>query len=58
MGYVAEVAEPAELVETIRRVAQGEDVLKDELDTRPELVDRLLDGFRAAAQAEGPARVP
>jgi DNA-binding NarL/FixJ family response regulator len=58
MGHVAEVAEPAELVDTIRRVAQGEDLLKVELDGRPDLVDRMLDGFRAATEAELPAPCP
>jgi DNA-binding NarL/FixJ family response regulator len=46
MAHVPEVAEPAELVATIRRVAHGEDPLKDELDGRPDLVERLLDGVR------------
>jgi two-component system, NarL family, response regulator DevR len=58
MGHVAEVAEPEELVDTIRRVAQGEDLLSVELDGRPDLVDRMLDGFRATAQAEPPAPCP
>jgi DNA-binding NarL/FixJ family response regulator len=58
MGHVAEVAEPAELVDTIRRVAHGEDLLKVELDGRPELVDRLLDAFRGAARAQLPAPCP
>jgi DNA-binding NarL/FixJ family response regulator len=46
MAHVPEVAEPAELVATIRRVANGEDPLKDELDDRPDLVDRVLDAVR------------
>jgi DNA-binding NarL/FixJ family response regulator len=58
MGHVSEVAQPAELVETIRRVAHGEDVLKDELDSRPDLVDRMIEGFREAAAAEQPAPCP
>ena len=58
MGHVAEVAQAEELVDTIRRVAQGEDLLKIELDGRPDLVDRMLDGFRGAAQAELPASCP
>jgi DNA-binding NarL/FixJ family response regulator len=49
MGHVAEVAEPAELVETIRRVAHGEDVLRDELGQRHDLVEQVLDRFRDAA---------
>ena len=40
-AHVAEVAEPAELVATIRRVAEGEDPLKDELISRPDLVERI-----------------
>ena len=52
MGYVAEADQLGGLVETIRRVAHGEDVLKEELDGRPELVDRLLDGIRAGSEAE------
>jgi DNA-binding NarL/FixJ family response regulator len=56
MGHVAEVAEPAELVETIRRVAHGEDMLKDELGHRQELVDQILDRFWEAHDAsERPA---
>jgi DNA-binding NarL/FixJ family response regulator len=45
-GHVAELAQPAELVATIRRVADGEDPLKDELTARPDLVDRIVDGVR------------
>jgi DNA-binding NarL/FixJ family response regulator len=58
MGHVAEAAEPAELVATIRRVAHGEDVLKDELDSRPDLVERLIEGFRSASLSEEPAPCP
>lgn len=52
MGHVAEAAEPAELVATIRRVAHGEDALKDELDHRPDLVERVLDDLRNAVLTE------
>jgi DNA-binding NarL/FixJ family response regulator len=45
-GHVAAAAEPAELVAVIRRVADGEDPLKDEVIGRPDLVDRIMDGFR------------
>jgi DNA-binding NarL/FixJ family response regulator len=46
MGHVAEAAEPAELVAMIRRVAHGEDALKDELDSRPDLFERALEDVR------------
>ena len=52
MGHVAEGAEPAELVATIRRVAHGEDALKDELNSRPDLVEQILDDLRTALSAE------
>jgi two-component system response regulator DegU len=45
-GHVAAAAEPAELVAVIRRVADGEDPLKDEVMGRPDLVDRIMDEFR------------
>jgi len=45
-AHVAGLAEPAELVATIRRVADGEDPLKDELIGRPDLVERILDNVR------------
>jgi len=51
-GHVAELAGPAELVSTIRRVAEGEDQLKDELATRPDLVDRIVDSVREAILAD------
>jgi DNA-binding NarL/FixJ family response regulator len=46
MGHVSAAANPAELVAVIRRVADGEDPLKDEVSGRPDLVDRIMDGFR------------
>lgn len=52
MGHVAEAAEPAELVETIRRVAHGEDVLKDELGHRQDLVEQIVDRFRDVAVSD------
>jgi len=52
MAHVAEVAEPAELVDTIRRVANGEDPLQDELESRPDIVERVLAGVRDSAAAE------
>jgi DNA-binding NarL/FixJ family response regulator len=45
-AHVAGLAEPAELVDTIRRVADGQDPLKDELIGRPDLVERILDAVR------------
>jgi DNA-binding NarL/FixJ family response regulator len=55
MAHVAEVAEPSELVATIRRVANGEDPLKDELDGRPDLVERVLDSIRDVYAEKRPA---
>src|SRR5688572_8748358 len=52
MAHVPEVAEPAELVDTIRRVASGEDPLQDELESRPDIVERVLAGVRDSAAAE------
>jgi two-component system, NarL family, response regulator DevR len=51
MGHLAEVAEASELVATIRRVAHGEDALKTELDSRPDLVEQVLDHFRNSMQS-------
>lgn len=57
-GHVASTAEPAELVATIRRVADGEDPLKDELVSRPDLVERILDGVRESLVEGQPASHP
>jgi DNA-binding NarL/FixJ family response regulator len=46
MGHVAAVAEPAELVAVIRKVAEGEDPLKDEVIGRPDLIDKIMEAFR------------
>lgn len=51
-AHVAGVAEPAELVATIRRVADGEDPLKDEITARPDLVERILDSVRDTILAD------
>jgi DNA-binding NarL/FixJ family response regulator len=51
-AVVGNHAEPAELVATIRRVADGEDPLKDELIGRPDLVERIVDGVREAILTE------
>ncbi len=45
-GHVAAVARPAELVAVIRRVADGKDVLRDEVVARPDLVDKVVEAFR------------
>ena len=52
-AHVAGLADPAELVATIRRVAEGEDPLKDELLSRPDLVERIVDGVRDTILSEG-----
>lgn len=51
-GHVAGLAKPSELVETIRRVADGEDRLKSELISRPDLVERILDSVRDTILAD------
>ena len=45
-AHVAAVAQPRELVAVIRRVADGEDPLKEELIGRPDLVDRIVEAVR------------
>jgi DNA-binding NarL/FixJ family response regulator len=45
-GHVPAVAEPTELVAVIRRVAEGEDPLKEELIGRPDLIDRIVEAVR------------
>jgi DNA-binding NarL/FixJ family response regulator len=58
-GRVSSVAEPAELVAIIRRVADGEDPLKDEVIGRPDLIDRIMDGFRESfRRADEPPAIP
>lgn len=58
-GHVPAAAEPAELVAVIRRVAEGEDPLKDEVISRPDLIDRIMDGFRESfRQADEPPSNP
>ena len=46
MGHVPAIAKPGELVAVIRKVAEGEDPLRDEVIGRPDLIDRLMEGFR------------
>ena len=57
-AHVASTAEPVDLVATIRRVADGEVPLKDELISRPDLVERIVDGIREFIEAEHPALQP
>jgi len=58
-GHVPAAAEPSELVAVIRRVADGEDPLKDEVIGRPDLVDRIMDGFRESFRhADEPPDIP
>jgi DNA-binding NarL/FixJ family response regulator len=58
-GHVAAAAEPSELVAVIRRVADGEDPLKDEVISRPDLVDRIMDGFRESfRRSDEPPAIP
>jgi DNA-binding NarL/FixJ family response regulator len=53
-GHVAELADGAALVSTIRRVADGKDPLKDELIGRPDLVERIVDSVRETILADRP----
>lgn len=46
MGHVPAIALPGDLVAVIRKVADGEDPLRDEVIGRPDLIDRLMEGFR------------
>ena len=45
---IAEVAKPEQMIGTIREVADGGRPLTDELQSRPELLDRVLDAIREA----------
>jgi DNA-binding NarL/FixJ family response regulator len=59
MGHVPAVAEPGELVEVIRKVAEGEDPLRDELIGRPDLIDKVMESFREGfRRADGPPTNP
>jgi two-component system, NarL family, response regulator DevR len=57
-AHVASTARPAELASTIRRVADGEDPLKDELMNRPDLVERIVDDIRDSLAVEYPPTHP
>jgi DNA-binding NarL/FixJ family response regulator len=52
------VAEPDELVDTIRRVAEGEDQLLAELTVRPDLVGRLVEEVRHSLALDAPPENP
>jgi DNA-binding NarL/FixJ family response regulator len=59
MGHVAAFAKPAELVAVIRKVAEGEDPLRDEVIGRPDLIDKIMEGFRESfRRAEEPQSNP
>jgi DNA-binding NarL/FixJ family response regulator len=45
-GHIPAIARPAELVAVIRRVADGEDPLREEVVARPHLVDKVVEAFR------------
>jgi len=54
-GHVSSTAQPAELLDTIRRAATGEEPIRDMLAQRPALGRRVLEAFARLA-ARGPAR--
>jgi DNA-binding NarL/FixJ family response regulator len=60
VARVGEMADAAELVATIRRAADGEDPLKDELIGRPDLMERIVDGMRESilVDAQAPTLTP
>jgi two-component system NarL family response regulator len=52
VAHVAELAQPAELIAIIRRVAEGDDPLKDEISGRRDLVERIVDIVRQSIDQE------
>jgi DNA-binding NarL/FixJ family response regulator len=52
VAHVAETAEPAELIATIRRAADGQNPLRDELIGRPDLLERIVEAMRASTAVE------
>jgi DNA-binding NarL/FixJ family response regulator len=52
VAHVPAMAAPGELVATIRRAAEGEDPLKDELSSRPDLLERIVESIRDSILAE------
>jgi DNA-binding NarL/FixJ family response regulator len=57
MGHVPAIAKPGDLVAVIRKVADGEDPLRDEVIGRPDLIDRLMEGFRESFHLIGEAPI-
>lgn len=59
-AHVPAAAEPRELVAVIRRVAEGEDPLREELIGRPDLIDRIVEAVRESfrRQEEGGSSSP
>jgi DNA-binding NarL/FixJ family response regulator len=58
-GHIPAIAQPSELVAVIRRVADGEDPLRDEVVGRPDLVDKVVEAFREGFRHEdSPAAIP
>src|SRR5918999_860509 len=47
-AHVSQAAEPAALVTAIRRAAEGDDPLKEEIVARPELMEKVVDAVRDA----------
>ena len=59
MGHVPAVADPGELVAVIRKVAEGEDPLRDEVIGRPDLIDKVMETFREGfRRSRGATRQP
>jgi DNA-binding NarL/FixJ family response regulator len=58
VGHVAGTARPQELVATVRRVAEGQDPIKEELRARPDLVARIVDDVRSRVLDEGDVANP
>jgi len=52
VAHVAETAEPAELIATIRQAADGQDPLRDEIIGRPDLLSRIVDAMRESTAVE------
>lgn len=58
-GHIAAVAQAADLVAVIRRVADGEDQLRDEVVARADLVDRVVEAFREGFRhQDAPSEIP
>ncbi len=58
VAHLPEIADATDLVSTIRRVAEGEDPLKDHLVANPKLIERVVDTIRESALAEPPLPNP